>query len=56
MGILATSTLPATIAGWVGTAVEYVGIALAALLAFAIGYAVAKGALRFVLKRLHLMS
>lgn len=56
MGIFATGTLPTTITGWVGTAAEYIGIALTALLAFAIGYAVAKGALRFILKRLHLLS
>lgn len=56
MGILATSTLAATIGSWVSTATDYIGIVIGALLVFAIGYAVAKGALRFVLKRLHLLA
>lgn len=56
LGILATSTLAATIGGWVTTTATYLGIALTALFAFAVGYAVAKGALRFVLKRLHIIS
>lgn len=56
MGIFATSTLGTTITGWVTDAASYIGIALTALFAFAVGFAVAKGALRFVLKRLHLLS
>jgi len=54
--ILSTSTMPSTIAGWVGTAIEYIGIALAGLIVFAIGYAVSKGAVTFVLKRLHILT
>lgn len=53
---MTTSTLPALITGWVSGATEYVLIAVAGLFTFAVGYAVAKGALRFVLKRLHLIS
>lgn len=53
---MTTSTYPALVAGWVGQATDFVLLAIAGLIGFAIGYAVVKGSLKFVLKRLHIIA
>lgn len=54
---MASSTqIASLISTWVGNATDFLLVTLAGLVTFAIGYAVAKGSLRFVLKRLHIIA
>lgn len=53
---MTSSTFAATVGGWASEAGDFALLAVATLFGFAIAYAIYKGALRFVLKRLHLIA